>query len=84
MLGGIVRRLLFDRDHFDEPAAITYDQFRRWAADADRSRELPAVTADELADLLAKPIEDWMVYLDPSQQSLVDRVFAGPARVRAG
>ena len=51
-------------------------------ADAEASRELPKVAADELADLLARPIEDWMVYLDPGQQSLVDRVFVGPARVR--
>jgi hypothetical protein len=51
-------------------------------ADPERSRDLPAVAADELADLLARPIEDWMVYLDPGQQQLVDRVFHGPARIR--
>lgn len=51
-------------------------------ADADRSREIPSVPAGELADLLARPIEDWMVYLDPGQQHLVDRIFAGPARIR--
>jgi penicillin-binding protein 1B len=39
VLGGIVRRVFFDREHFDEPAAITFDQFRRWAADADQSRQ---------------------------------------------
>ncbi|MEA2237742.1 MAG: penicillin-binding protein [Thermoanaerobaculia bacterium] len=36
--GGIVRRVFFDRDNFDEPAAITLEEFRKWANDVDRSR----------------------------------------------
>ncbi len=39
VMGRIVRRVLFDEDHFDEPAAITFDKFRRWANDADRNRQ---------------------------------------------
>ena len=39
VFGRIVRRVLFDEDHFDEPAAITFDQFRRWANDVDRNRQ---------------------------------------------
>lgn len=39
IFGRIVRRILFDEDHFDEPAAITYDKFRRWANDVDRNRQ---------------------------------------------
>lgn len=39
VLGRIVRRILFDRDNFDEPAAITFEQFRRWANDVDRNRK---------------------------------------------
>lgn len=38
LLGKIVRRVLFDEDHFDEPPAITFDKFRRWAHEADRNR----------------------------------------------
>jgi penicillin-binding protein 1B len=37
--GGIVRRVFFDRDNFDEPAAITLEEFRKWANDVDRSRK---------------------------------------------
>lgn len=37
--GGIIRRVFFDRDNFDEPGAITFDQFRKWANDVDRSRQ---------------------------------------------
>lgn len=39
VMGRIVRRVLFDEDSFDEPAAITFDKFRRWANDADRNRQ---------------------------------------------
>lgn len=48
-----------------------------------RSRESFArVPADELADVLTKPIEDWMVFLHPDQLKLTQRPFSGPARVR--
>jgi penicillin-binding protein 1B len=39
VMGRIVRRVLFDEEHFDEPAAITFDKFRRWANDVDRNRQ---------------------------------------------
>jgi penicillin-binding protein 1B len=39
LMGRIVRRVLFDRDNFDEPAAITFETFRRWANDVDRNRQ---------------------------------------------
>jgi len=39
-------------------------------------------TADELARLAAAPIEDWMIFLHPEQQAVVNRRFDGPARVR--
>ena len=38
-LGRIVRRVFFDSENFDEPAAITFDQFRRWANEVDRNRQ---------------------------------------------
>jgi penicillin-binding protein 1B len=39
LFGRIVRRILFDEDHFDEPPAITFEKFRRWANEADRNRQ---------------------------------------------
>jgi penicillin-binding protein 1B len=39
VFGRIVRRVLFDEESFDEPAAITYDKFRRWANEVDRNRQ---------------------------------------------
>ncbi len=38
-LGGIVRRVFFDSEHFDEPAAITFEKFRKWANEIDRNRK---------------------------------------------
>ncbi len=39
LLGRLVRRVFFDREHFDEPPAITLDQFRKWAAEVDQNRQ---------------------------------------------
>jgi len=39
IMGRIVRRVLFDEESFDEPTAITFDKFRRWANDVDRNRQ---------------------------------------------
>ena len=38
----------------------------------------------EARRLAAAPIEDWMIYLHPSQREVVLRRFTGPARVRGG
>jgi len=38
LMGRILRRILFDEDHFDEPPAITFEQFRRWTNEVDRNR----------------------------------------------
>ncbi|HUP48514.1 MAG TPA: PBP1A family penicillin-binding protein [Thermoanaerobaculia bacterium] len=39
IIGRIVRRVLFDAEHFDEPPAITFEKFRRWADEVDRNRK---------------------------------------------
>ncbi|HJT18675.1 MAG TPA: hypothetical protein VJ853_14865, partial [Thermoanaerobaculia bacterium] len=39
VLGRILRRVFFDKEHFDEPPAITYDQFKKWADEVDRERQ---------------------------------------------
>lgn len=41
----------------------------------------PIADQDELEQALAFPWEKWGVFLHPSQRDLVDRSFAGPARV---
>jgi hypothetical protein len=39
-------------------------------------------STDELERVLARPIEDWMIYLHPAQAAAVRRPIGGPARVR--
>ncbi|MER7271186.1 UvrD-helicase domain-containing protein [Micromonospora carbonacea] len=74
----------------EEPALAaepSVPEDRRLAAALSTPRTSPEfvpVPADRLADWLARPIEDWMVYLDPAQQDLVDRSYNGPARIRGG
>ena len=49
--GSVVRRVFFGRENFDEPPAITYDQFRKWAAEADRERQQVEGAIDRLRRL---------------------------------
>jgi penicillin-binding protein 1B len=39
ILGTIVRKLFFDRGTFDEPPAITFDEFRKWSNEVDQERQ---------------------------------------------
>jgi penicillin-binding protein 1B len=53
-LGGIIRRVFFPREGFDEPAAITFDQFRRWANEVDRERQEVEGAMDKLRRIFGK------------------------------
>ena len=48
VMGRIVRRILFDEEHFDEPPAITFEKFRRWANEVDRNRQEVESVFDKL------------------------------------
>jgi penicillin-binding protein 1B len=48
IIGSIVRKIFFDREHFDEPPAITYDQFRKWTQEVDRERQNVESALDRL------------------------------------
>jgi penicillin-binding protein 1B len=48
LLGAIVRRVFFDRQSFDEPPAITFEQFRRWSDEVDRERQRVEGALDRL------------------------------------
>lgn len=60
------------------PAPAAADPFKH--PDALRRIRL-IVDQDELEQALAFPWEQWGVFLHPSQRVLVERAFAGPARV---
>jgi penicillin-binding protein 1B len=48
IMGRIIRRVLFNEEHFDEPPAITFEKFRRWANDVDRNRQQVEGVVDKL------------------------------------
>ncbi|MCA9288021.1 MAG: AAA family ATPase [Phycisphaerales bacterium] len=51
-------------------------------ADADSQRRLFAISDDEdLAAFLSRPFEQWMLYLHPSQRSVVEAEYAGPSKI---
>jgi len=60
------------------PAPVVADPFTH--PDALR-RIRPIADQEELEQALAFPWEKWGVFLHPSQRALVERSFAGPARV---
>lgn len=71
----------------EDASALSGEEERLRAAITDTGAEWGLsrlYTPEEVADLLAAPIEDWMVFLHPAQRFVVDRNFTGPARVKGG
>lgn len=49
------------------------------------ARNYALITDDDfLRDILKYPLEQWRVFLHPAQRALVEKTFAGPARVLGG
>lgn len=44
--------------------------------------EFIPIEPEFMQQILAEPIEDWMIFLHPDQIALVERTFDGPARIR--
>ncbi|HKN30961.1 MAG TPA: 3'-5' exonuclease [Roseiarcus sp.] len=62
----------------NKPAPAPADPY----AHPDAQRRFRVIeNVDELAQALDSPWEKWMVFLHPSQREIVDKDFAGPARV---
>lgn len=50
--------------------------------DADSQRRYVVIAQDDdLTAILTRPFEEWMLYLHPSQRTLVDAEYTGPAKV---
>ena len=63
-----------------EQAAV--EQFARNITERGAAAALSiTLNADEVKRLAEAPIEDWMIFLHPSQRDIVERDFTGPARV---
>ncbi len=67
-----------EKPEVPKPAPVDADPF----AHPDAQRRFRVLTnAEELQRALDYPWEKWAVFLHPAQQALVERDFAGPARV---
>ena len=78
---------LFDRGHVPSIDAleIAESELRARVKAAASETELVATTTSaQLRRLLDRSIEEWMVYLHPSQRAIANATFNGPARVRGG
>ena len=59
------------------------DRFRRAISEFGAQHMISRLfSPDEVAEIAAKPIEDWMIFLHPEQRVFVERRNDGPARVR--
>lgn len=66
-----------------DPTADAEDRLRRAIVQHGAMAGIsPLFTPDEVARIAAAPIEDWMIFLHPDQQSAAQRRYDGPARVR--
>ncbi len=56
----------------------------RLVSPASETELVAATTPGQILRLLDRSIEEWMIYLHPSQRAIANAVFNGPARVRGG
>ena len=67
----------------DEPRVTEEDrEVERYLADDEKRILFTRVEPEFLAEVMGQPIEDWMIFLHPSQRSAIGRNYSGPARVR--
>jgi hypothetical protein len=57
---------------------------QRLTAPANETELVAATTSGQIQKLLDRSIEEWMIYLHPSQRAIANANFNGPARVRGG
>jgi superfamily I DNA/RNA helicase len=77
----------FDRGVVPSVADLAIEEAElkaRLAAPASETEVVAAESAAQLRRLLDRSIEEWMVYLHPSQRAIANAEFAGPGRVRGG
>ena len=70
----------------DDPAIPTVTEedreVERRLADERAGAWFTRVEPEFLAEVMGRPIEDWMIFLHPDQRAAIGRRFNGPARVR--
>jgi len=72
-----------DDTEAEPPAATAEDlELERLLHDEQAGASFTRVEPEFLADVIGRPIEDWMIFLHPGQRAAANRRYQGPARVR--
>ncbi len=80
---GIVELEEDSKPQAEEPDPTEADfEMERKLADESTNAAFMRTEPALLKEILAQPIEDWMVFLHPDQRGVVARNYSGPARVR--
>lgn len=58
LLGSILRRVIFDAEVFDEPAAITFEKVRRWSKEMERNRKQMEGRLEKLRRIFGRDDEE--------------------------
>ena len=67
----------------NEPVATAEDlKMERRLLAPDSGRWFRRIEPDFMTEILRRPIEDWMIFLHPDQEQLVQQAHRGPALVR--
>jgi hypothetical protein len=77
----------FDAGGLPSVAALDIEEAElraRLTAPVNETELVAATTSGQILRLLDRSIEEWMIYLHPSQRAIANANFNGPARVRGG
>lgn len=76
--------LISELDADPTPPAVTEEDLEaeRHLLDEERPPWFTRTEPEYLAEIMGRPIEDWMIFLHPDQRNAVRRRYSGPARVR--
>lgn len=71
---------------FEEAPAAIGDEDMAQALQSDSSRKSFVIVdgEEELKQIMAEPLEKWRIFLHPTQRRIVNRDYAGPAKVLGG
>lgn len=83
--GRELHAILAERSDTRPTAPVDPANFAAAASTPDARRRIVAISSpEELAEILAAPLEAWRVFLHPRQERLARADFAGPTRVLGG
>ena len=82
--GEAAASLIIELEEDPKPPEVTEEdrEAERHLQDDTMASWFTRTEPEYLAEVMGRPIEDWMIFLHPDQRNAVRRNYAGPARVR--